>query len=189
MHLSMNTISTAASSKLADELRTASKAILKLPFFGNSEATKGVSYSSSPQEGLATSSSTNRFSMHWASDHFCGRQACRGKSHQACRQCHEACYVGVLGEVLAIARKRGLDSPELLAFLTAAMSAAVCKRFTAQSVSVNTTLGVRVSAGSQGHQASGLIHSDDSQIDRSSSSSRHESRNCGERHQSGSPSA
>jgi hypothetical protein len=37
--------------------------------------------------------------------------------------------------------------------------------------------------------ASGLIHSDDSQIDRSSSSSRHESRNCGERHQSGSPSA
>jgi hypothetical protein len=37
--------------------------------------------------------------------------------------------------------------------------------------------------------ASGLIHSDDSQIDRSSSSSRHESRNCGERHRSGSPSA
>jgi hypothetical protein len=37
--------------------------------------------------------------------------------------------------------------------------------------------------------ASGLIHSDDSQIDRSSSSSRHESRNCGERHESGSRSA
>jgi hypothetical protein len=35
----------------------------------------------------------------------------------------------------------------------------------------------------------GLIHSDDSQIDRSSSSSRHESRNCGERHESGSRSA
>jgi CheY-like chemotaxis protein len=40
-----------------------------------------------------------------------------------------------------------------------------------------------------GPATSGLIHSDDSQIDRSSSGSRHESRNCGERHQSGSPSA
>jgi len=37
--------------------------------------------------------------------------------------------------------------------------------------------------------ASGLIHSDDSQIVRSSSSSRHESRNCCERHTSRPPSA
>jgi hypothetical protein len=36
---------------------------------------------------------------------------------------------------------------------------------------------------------SGLIPSDDSQIDRGSSSSRHERRNCGERHENGSPSA
>ena len=36
---------------------------------------------------------------------------------------------------------------------------------------------------------SGLIHSDDSQIVRSSSSSRHESRNCCERHTSRPPSA
>jgi hypothetical protein len=36
--------------------------------------------------------------------------------------------------------------------------------------------------------ASGLIHSDDSQIARSGSSSRHESRNCRQRHPSGPPS-
>lgn len=36
--------------------------------------------------------------------------------------------------------------------------------------------------------ASGLIHSDDSQMERSSSSSGHESRNCRERHPSGPPS-
>ena len=36
---------------------------------------------------------------------------------------------------------------------------------------------------------SGLIHSDDSQIDRSSSSSLHESRNCRQRHASRPPSA
>jgi hypothetical protein len=41
----------------------------------------------------------------------------------------------------------------------------------------------------QGEEASGLIHSDDSQINRSSSSSRHESRNCCERHTSRPPSA
>ena len=37
--------------------------------------------------------------------------------------------------------------------------------------------------------ASGVIHSDDSQIVRSSSSSRHESRNCCERHPGRPPSA
>ena len=37
--------------------------------------------------------------------------------------------------------------------------------------------------------ASGLIHSGDSQIARSSSSSRHESRNCRQRHAGRSPSA
>ena len=42
---------------------------------------------------------------------------------------------------------------------------------------------------SMGEGASGLIHSDDSQIVRSSSSSRHESRSCCERHTSRPPSA
>jgi hypothetical protein len=41
----------------------------------------------------------------------------------------------------------------------------------------------------RGRSASGLIHSDDSQIGRSSSSSRHESRNCCERQRRRSPSA
>jgi hypothetical protein len=39
------------------------------------------------------------------------------------------------------------------------------------------------------HEASGLIHSDDSQTARSSSSSRYESRNCRQGHTCGSPSA
>jgi hypothetical protein len=51
------------------------------------------------------------------------------------------------------------------------------------------TSGVNRETESTDAPASGLIHSDDSQIDRSSSSSGDESRNCGERHQSGSPSA
>src|SRR6266478_2731479 len=46
----------------------------------------------------------------------------------------------------------------------------------------------RTEPGAAATPTSGLIHSNDSQIDRSSSSSRHESRNCRERHPRGPPS-
>jgi hypothetical protein len=65
-------------------------------------------------------------------------------------------------------------------------------RFMSTRPNVQIAAGLRFTLRLRHHWylvTSGLIHSGDSQIARSSSSSRHESRNCRQRHPSGSPSA
>src|SRR3979490_2630300 len=87
--------------------------------------------------------------------------------------CSDPCFYPAL-----ILRPASLDRPSMRVMTVDALS--LVRRRTARCA--RELVGDSVARFIDLTYASGLIHSDDSQIDRSSSSSRHESRNYRERH-------
>jgi 3-hydroxyisobutyrate dehydrogenase-like beta-hydroxyacid dehydrogenase len=122
IHLSMSTISTATASRLASEHARYSQGYVAAPVFGNPDAAKAR------QLFIIAAGAPGDIDRCQPIFDALGQQVFRVGSDPAAANlvklagnAMSAASLEILGEVLALARKRGLDPQQLLAILTGTM--------------------------------------------------------------------
>jgi 3-hydroxyisobutyrate dehydrogenase-like beta-hydroxyacid dehydrogenase len=122
IHLSMSTISTDASSKLMDEHACLRQRYVAAPVFGNPDAAKArqlfIIAAGAPSDIELCQSIFDALGQR---TFFAGTNPAMANLTKLAGNAMSAATLEVLGEVLALARKRGLDPRELLSILTSTM--------------------------------------------------------------------
>jgi 3-hydroxyisobutyrate dehydrogenase-like beta-hydroxyacid dehydrogenase len=122
IHVSMSTISTAASSRLADEHARLRQSYVAAPVFGNPDAARAhqlfVMAGGAPSDVARCQPIFDALGQQTFS---AGSTPAAANLVKLVGNAMSAATLEVLGEVLALARKRGLDPRQLLAILTATM--------------------------------------------------------------------
>jgi 3-hydroxyisobutyrate dehydrogenase-like beta-hydroxyacid dehydrogenase len=143
IHISMSTISTAASSKLADEHARHRQGYVAAPVFGNPDAAKErqlfVIAAGAPDD---VSRCQSIFDAIGQRTFLASSTPADANLVKLAGNAMTAATLELLGEVLALARKRGLDPRQLLAILTETMfGSRVHKIYGAKIADQNYTSG------------------------------------------------